>query len=536
MKNMSIVMKIWLVIGLAVIAFSTVVAVSVFFTAKNNATTQSMRDYMYETSKLASQVHSGFNSLDEFFTQAVTLSDPDLLATAQQHSTKLQQNLNRLKTLNPTQQQFLENLQQDAGNYASLAGGIAQQFIDGNVDFSKIQASVATKTEQFESLNTRFAQFEQQADERFSQAIEDMSGNMELALTVILALGSVLIILTAGLGHFIASRISNSAKTLGLSLSELASGKGNLASRLPVTGNDELGVVAKQFNLFIQMYCPSFNDLAKTIEPLNRSAKDLASGMSTMEKMTLEQSDNSETVSHSMAEMQLSVQDISRSANDAASGAGKANELAKLGLDKTSHAVKYSQGLSDEIKHAQDVITELAEKTKNVTEILKSINDIADQTNLLALNAAIEAARAGEHGRGFSVVADEVRNLSSKTAKSVTMVQEVLRQLNDNVSGAVSIMSQAVSNAEHSASLAADAGTSIEQINQEVQQISMLNAQIAAATEEQTMVAEQIASNTAKMIGSFAQTKSLQLSVHGISDDLRVLSESLVTVSSKFET
>ena len=255
-----------------------------------------------------------------------------------------------------------------------------------------------------------------------------------------------------------------------------------------------------------------------------------------MEKMTLEQSDNSETVSHSMAEMQLSVQDISRSANDAASGAGKANELAKLGLDKTSHAVKYSQGLSDEIKHAQDVITELAEKTKNVTEILKSINDIADQTNLLALNAAIEAARAGEHGRGFSVVADEVRNLSSKTAKSVTMVQEVLRQLNDNVSGAVSIMSQAVSNAEHSASLAADAGTSIEQINQEVQQISMLNAQIAAATEEQTMVAEQIASNTAKMIGSFAQTKSLQLSVHGISDDLRVLSESLVTVSSKFET
>ena len=134
------------------------------------------------------------------------------------------------------------------------------------------------------------------------------------------------------------------------------------------------------------------------------------------------------------------------------------------------------------------------------------------------------------------MVADEVRNLSSKTAKSVTMVQEVLRQLNDNVSGAVNIMSQAVSNAEHSASLAADAGSSIEQINQEVQQISMLNAQIAAATEQQTMVAEQIASNTAKMIGSFAQTKSLQLSVHGISDDLRILSESLVTVSSKFET
>ncbi|KKO48821.1 chemotaxis protein [Arsukibacterium sp. MJ3] len=536
MKNMSIVAKIWLVIGLAVIAFSAVVAVSVFFTAKNNDTTQNMRDYMYDTSKLASQVRSGFTSLDEFFTQAVTLSDPDLLATAQQLNNALQQNLNQLKTLNPQQLSLLNNLQQDADNYASLAGGIAQQFIDGNVDFAKIQSSVTTKTDQFKSLNERFNQFEQQADERFSNAIEDMSSNMDLALTVILVLGSVLILLTAGLGHFIASQISNSARTLGVSLAELASGKGNLASRLPVTGNDELGVVAKQFNLFIQMLQTSFNDLAKTIEPLNRSAKDLATGMNSLEKMTLEQSDNSETVSHSMAEMQLSVRDISQSANDAATGAGKANELAKLGLDKTSHAVKFSQGLSDEIKHAQEVITELAEKTKNMTEILKSINDIADQTNLLALNAAIEAARAGEHGRGFSVVADEVRNLSSKTAKSVTMVQGVLKQLNDNVSGAVSIMSQAVNNAEHSASLASDAGSSIEQINAEIQQISMLNAQIAAATEEQTMVAEQIVSNTAKMIGSFAQTKSLQLSVHGISDDLRVLSESLVTVSSKFET
>lgn len=536
MKNMSIVMKIWLVIGLAVVAFSTVVAISVYFTAKNNETTQNMRDYMYDTSKLASQVRAGFTSLDEFFTQAVTLSDPDLLATAKQLNNELQQNLNRLKILNPQQLSMLNTLQQDADSYASLAGGIAQQFIDGNVDFTKIQASVAVKTEQFDSLKERFNQIEQRADERFSNAIEDMSSNMDLALSVILGLGSVLILLTAGLGHYIASRISNSAKTLGISLAELASGKGNLASRLPVSGNDELGVVAKQFNLFIQMLQTSFNDLAQTIEPLNRSAQDLASGMTSLEKMTLEQADNSETVSHSMSEMQLSVQDISQSASDAAQGAGKANELARLGLEKTSHAVKYSQRLSDEIKHAQDVITELAEKTKNVTDILKSINDIADQTNLLALNAAIEAARAGEHGRGFSVVADEVRNLSSKTAKSVTMVQGVLKQLNDNVSGAVSIMNQAVSNAEHSASLAADAGTSIKQINQEVQQISMLNAQIAAATEEQNMVTEQIVTNTAKMIGSFAQTKSLQFSLNGISDDLRVLSESLVTVSSKFET
>ena len=101
MKNLSIVAKIWLVIGLAVIAFSTVVAVSLFFTSKNNATTHNMRDFMYETAKLSSQARTSFVSLDEFFTQAVTLSDPDLLATAKQNQQRISDMLTRLQNLNP---------------------------------------------------------------------------------------------------------------------------------------------------------------------------------------------------------------------------------------------------------------------------------------------------------------------------------------------------------------------------------------------------------------------------------------------------
>ncbi|MDP5207565.1 methyl-accepting chemotaxis protein, partial [Alishewanella sp. SMS9] len=100
----------------------------------------------------------------------------------------------------------------------------------------------------------------------------------------------------------------------------------------------------------------------------------------------------------------------------------------------------------------------------------------------------------------------------------------------------VSIMQQAVKNAAHSATLAADAGVSIEQISGEVQQISLLNAQIATATEEQTMVAEQIVSNTNKMITSFVNSKTVQSDVNGIASELKALSESLARISSKFET
>lgn len=536
MKSLSIIAKIWLVIALAVVAFSAVVTVSILFTLKNNDATQKMQDYMYETAKLSSQVRTGFVSLDEFFTQAVTLSDPDLLATAQQHRLRIAETLTRLKALNPEWAATLQQLSQDTEKYAELSSGIAQRFIDGDVDFDVIQQQVATKTSLYEALSAEFVKFEQQSDLRFAKAISDVSDNSERALTVILLLGGVLLVVTAGLGHWIANRISQSAKTLGSSLAELASGKGNLASRLPVSSDDELGVVAREFNLFIKMLQGSFNELARAVEPLTQSSNHLATGMRNLESMTAEQSHDSETVSQSMAEMQLSVKDISQSANDAAQSAEKASQLAKQGFDKTSNAVSFSKGLSDEISQAQSVITELAEKTKNVTQILSSINAIADQTNLLALNAAIEAARAGEHGRGFSVVADEVRNLSTKTAQSVVQVQQVVGELTQNVSKAVNIMQQAVNNAAHSATLASDAGTSIEQISSEVQQISLLNAQIAAATEEQTMVAEQIVHNTDKMLSSFSSSKSVQQDVGGIAAELQSLASSLQKISSKFET
>ena len=124
----------------------------------------------------------------------------------------------------------------------------------------------------------------------------------------------------------------------------------------------------------------------------------------------------------------------------------------------------------------------------------------------MALNAAIEAARAGEQGRGFAVVADEVRLLSSRTASSVTTIRDLLGKLTQNVDSAVRLMDQAVTKANNSAVLTAEAGSSIELINQEIDKINMVNAQIATATEEQTMVASLVLDNTHQMADSFSRT------------------------------
>jgi methyl-accepting chemotaxis protein len=464
------------------------------------------------------------------------LSDPDLLATAQQNSDALVATIDRLITLNPRNASQLRTLQDDTARYAEISAAIAQDFIDGIVDFNSIQSDIATKTELFEQLSQQFEDFETRADEQFSQAIDALSENMNFALVFMLVLGGVLLLLTISIGHYTAHRISASARGLGESLAELASGKGSLASRLPVFGNDELGVVATEFNQFIAMLQTSFNDLTSIIEPLTASAHNLTRGMDRLDEMTTEQTSDSQIVTQSMSELQLSVREISQSASNAARNAESGHDLSQTGQEKTSTVVSYSKKLSNEIRQTQNVISDLAVRTKDATEILKSINDIADQTNLLALNAAIEAARAGEQGRGFSVVADEVRSLSLKTANSVTLIQDVLKQLNDNVSSAVGMMRVAVGVAEESEALASDAGDTILKINNEIEQISLLNTQIAAATEQQSMATEQIVANTSKMTSSFTEAKSIQVSVYDISDKLKSLSDSLVSVSSKFET
>jgi len=141
------------------------------------------------------------------------------------------------------------------------------------------------------------------------------------------------------------------------------------------------------------------------------------------------------------------------------------------------------------------VINQLDEYSSNIGAILDVIRGIAEQTNLLALNAAIEAARAGDHGRGFSVVADEVRSLASKTQESTSHIQQMIEDLQQGTRQAVEVMKSSRSKANDCVVQSDTAASALEVITQAVKTISDMSSHISQSAKEQNTVTQEMHRN-----------------------------------------
>ena len=164
-------------------------------------------------------------------------------------------------------------------------------------------------------------------------------------------------------------------------------------------------------------------------------------------------------------------QAVAEAANIAYSTSLQTDSCAQRGTAVVTQAVDVMRDLSRHMQQAGEGIEALNEQSLVIGSIVKTISAIAEQTNLLALNAAIEAARAGEQGRGFAVVADEVRQLASRTSKATEEIVGVVRQNQDMARDAVVLMTDGKQQAEHGLALAAEAGTVIVEIQEGAQKV-----------------------------------------------------------------
>ncbi|MEB0079605.1 methyl-accepting chemotaxis protein [Pseudomonas sp. CCI3.2] len=140
-------------------------------------------------------------------------------------------------------------------------------------------------------------------------------------------------------------------------------------------------------------------------------------------------------------------------------------KVAEEGTRVIQQAASEMRQISLNIEDSSRIVTQLGERSDQITAIVNTIRSIADQTNLLALNAAIEAARAGDQGRGFAVVADEVRQLAGRTSRSTAEISEMIQVIQTETQLAISSMDNTRSTASRGVELADQAGSVIVQIS-----------------------------------------------------------------------
>lgn len=422
---------------------------------KNDIVLESSARLLAADAKLFVQ-SSNLDYIDEYQSQIQELEDylrGDLLALFQAHQAQVDKIVAQKKTL---------GLAADKGLLGQIRG----------------------KTHQVEEM---FDVLSKEYEQAISQALRQ-TVMMTGSVVVILAL--VMTAISLWMNRGIQQRIYRFSEQMAAITQQR-----DLTLRADENGRDEIAFMAKDVNQMLGSIQTMVLDVSRAIQALNQSAEQVESRTEATGAAMATQLDETTHAATAMNEMESTIRDIAGNTDQAAENARTSLSRAENGQKVVDDTKAMIMTLAETLSNTSNEVLELSKLSETIGSVLDVIKDISEQTNLLALNAAIEAARAGEQGRGFAVVADEVRQLATRTRESTDEISGIITSLQAQTQSVSERMEQSREDGETSVGKVEAASQELSQIMEDMQNIMDMSTHIATAIEQQSSVAKEVNQN-----------------------------------------
>ncbi len=367
-----------------------------------------------------------------------------------------------------------------------------------------------------------------------NQEVIDKELNAELNNTIFEV---ILVDFLLAIALFLLSRslLTRPLQQVSDAMADIAHGESDLTKRMIIKREDEIGVLADQFNFFINRIQELVISIQSSIEKLMDTSQVVAADAVQANQFLDTQLSETNLVATAITEMAASAVEVAQNAQNTV-------EAAKDVGDKTEEVQKIVQNsvdsigeLSEQLNEAGVVISDLESDVGAIVSVVEVIRGVAEQTNLLALNAAIEAARAGEQGRGFAVVADEVRTLASRTQKSTEEINDMITKLQKGSQSAVTVVRESQEKGLATVESVNKAGQSIQGIVTATLTINDMSMQIASAVDEQSQVSSDLDNSINRIVGAGQSSSTVISEMADKATGLDELAAELNTLVNRFK-
>jgi methyl-accepting chemotaxis protein len=366
------------------------------------------------------------------------------------------------------------------------------------IDRDMFEASpMALSPEQFiqriDVLQVQLTDLQQALYQQFALSLGDYRQQAQYKIGQVIAVFGVLTLLALYVLFCLNASIRRS--TAGIIAAAQGLRDGDLRVHMQVHGEDDLASIATALNAAVEQLRGSLQGVDQESHNLGGTVQLLSSQAQSALTAVEQQQGQMSQIATAATQMAATAQSVAQSCEEAAMEAGHTREIANQSNQRSERTSASMRQLSSRLGDSAATLQQLREQTEQITRVVDVIKGIAEQTNLLALNAAIEAARAGDQGRGFAVVADEVRSLSQRTQNSTAEIAQTVADLHRVVGQSVSLMEEAVQQAEGDVGSVLAMGEDLAGIVESVQRVSDRLAQIATAAEQQAATADEVSGN-----------------------------------------